>query len=139
MYDFVLDASVTIAGLSPDEKNEACLELIERSLVDGVAVPQLWTHEVVNILTIKMRRGRLTPLDRHDAIRFLCDLRLSIDATDMRSEALNSATALADEHRLTLYDAAYLELAMRLGCPLATLDNALRAAARAENVAVLPD
>lgn len=137
MTSFVLDASVAIAGLSGEGRPE-CDALVARSLAEPVAVPSLWPLEVANILTLKVRRGTLPARDRMLALRSVRDFWLTIDLVDPRSEQFESVIALADAHRLTADDAAYLELAMRLGAPLATLDEALRAAARAEAEPLLP-
>lgn len=137
MSAFVLDASAAIAGLASDEHDPAANDPVLRAFRDVVVVPALWPLEIANILTVQMRRGRLPAADRLLALRTIRDFRLSIDTVDPRAEQFESVIALADAHRLTVYDAAYLELAMRLGAPLATLDGALADAARSEGVALL--
>lgn len=136
MASFVLDASVAIAGLSGEGSPEAD-RLVARAFQETVVVPSIWLLEVANILTLKVRRGTLPARDRLLALRSIRDFWLSIDLVEPRSEQFESLIALADAHRLTTYDAAYLELAMRIGAPLATLDQALAKAARAESVELL--
>ena len=82
------------------------------------------------------RRKRLTAVQRHQLAGFLRDLPITLDA-ETAAQAWTATTHLAERHRLTLYDASYLELAQRLGLPLATLDRELRAAAGTLGVAVL--
>ena len=82
------------------------------------------------------RRKRLTALQRHHLTGFLRDLPITLDA-ETAAQAWTATARLAEQHRLTLYDATYLELAQRLGLPLATLDRELRAAANALGGAVL--
>ena len=102
---------------------------------EGADVPALFGLEVANVLLVSMRRQRIAP----EAVAAgLTDL----SAIDIRAEAapsistLREISDLAARHRLTAYDAAYLELARRLGATLATLDVPLATAARAESVAV---
>jgi predicted nucleic acid-binding protein len=105
-------------------------EARERFRGDDAVAPALWWFEVRNALVQGERRGRF---DRSGTGRFLRDLSrfaVSIDRVPEERSILD----LARRHRLSVYDAAYLELAQRRGCPLATLDGALDAAARAEGV-----
>ena len=103
---------------------------------NGAWVPSFWALEVANIPEGGVRRGR-HDIDFRDAD--LADLSLLPISTDAETaqQAWNATLDLAHGHRITLYDAAYLELAQRRCLPLATLDNDLRAAAVAEGVAVL--
>ena len=127
---FVLDALVTATWCFPDEEHETAEAAFDRLDGDEAVVPALWWFEIRNILVVNERRGRI---DAAETACFLADLeRLStrIDR-DPDSEAV---LGLARKHNLTGYDAAYLELARRLDLPLATLDRALAAAARADGV-----
>jgi len=129
----VLDTSATIASLYPDEKTSAIRAVFDRVSEDGASVPSLWRLEVANVLNIGIRRGRNTVDFRDKSLIDLKALPIEIDPeTDFH--AWHATLYLADRHRLTLYDAAYLELALRRGLPLASLDRDLRAAAAAENV-----
>jgi predicted nucleic acid-binding protein len=96
-------------------------------------VPALWWFEVRNALAVNERRGRLGEADTAAFLRALARLSIGFD----RSPDEAALLALARRHRLTVYDAAYLELAQREGLPLATLDAALRDAAAASGVALL--
>lgn len=130
---FVLDASATAAWCFPDEDNTAADAAFDRLSADNAVVPVLWWVEIRNIMIVGERRQRIDALD---TARFLADLdRLPIK-TD-RSPVSDLVLALARQHRLTVYDAVYLELASRLSLPLATLDVRLAAAAQADGVPLL--
>jgi predicted nucleic acid-binding protein len=126
---FVIDASVVVAWAF-DEVHTTANEARERLRSDDAVAPALWWFEVRNALVQGERRGRF---DQYGTGRFLRDLsRFAISIDRVPEE--RSVLELARRHRLSVYDAAYLELAQRRGFPLATLDNALDAAARAEGV-----
>ena len=110
--------------------------VFERVAGQGALVPALWRLEVANSLTMATRRGRIDAAFRNAA---LADLAVLDIATDPYTDdaAWLATLQIADRHRLTLYDAAYLELASRRLLPLATLDRALQAAALAEGVPTL--
>ena len=129
----VIDASFTTAWLLPDESNPRVNALMTRVETEGGIVPQHWHFEVRNALLMAERRGRIAMGTIGMRLRRLS--RLSID-TD-QSPNLDNALDLARKHMLTYYDALYLELALRRGAQLATLDNALERAATAEGVAML--
>ena len=100
-------------------------------------VPALWLWETANVLVQAERRGRISPAAIRTYLGLLEGLPISLDQPSTAS-AWHDTLALARSHRLTSYDAAYLELALRRGLPLATRDKALQAAARLEGVALLP-
>lgn len=129
----VLDCSATLAWVYGDETTPAIRRLFETIAEEGALVPALWRLEVANALTIAVRRGRIA-LDYRDAA--LRDLALLDIATDPQTEAnaWSSTLYLVDRYRLTVYDAAYLDLARRYSLPLASLDTELCAAARAVGV-----
>ena len=129
----VLDSSVTLAWLYSDELTPATQQVLDRVLAEGACVPALWRLEVANSLQTGVRRGRISPEFRDAS---LADLALMAIATDPDTDtfAWSATLRLAERFRLTLYDAAYLELAQRLSLPLATLDQELRAAAEALGV-----
>jgi predicted nucleic acid-binding protein len=126
----VIDASVTLAWLFEDERSALALRALT-ALEDGEAfVPAIWPVEVQNVLLVAERRGRLTAeagelLNGIRALPIHIEAPVGIDAT---------VYDLAKKYELTAYDATYLELAVRHGCKLATLDKALSRAARRENV-----
>ncbi len=129
----VLDASATIAlfyGEISGAERSRLEDAIEQA---GAVVPQLWHLEVVNVLLIGYRKGR----HGLEALRqYLSDIalpRITVDP-ETQSRAWGSVLELAAKHGLTSYDAAYLELAVRLGASLATLDKELIGAAQTEGV-----
>lgn len=133
---FVLDCSVAMAWVFPDEATGTTDELLE-SLVGGSAfVPGLWPVEVGNVLLVATRRGRVDVLEWPRIREFVEALPIEIDPVSL-SGAMGASLDLAHRHTLSLYDAMYLELAVRLRMPLATLDRALGEAARAEGIEVL--
>ena len=99
--------------------------------------PQLWPIEALNSLLAAERRGRLDAAARHRRARFLRDLPIRGD-DETAGRLWNDTARLAEQHGLTAYDAAYLELALRLSVPLATADRALIGAARKAGGQVLP-
>lgn len=130
---YVLDCSVAMAWVFPDEASEAT-DRLRDSLVDGRAfVPSLWPVEVGSVLLAATKRGRLRADEWPSVCASLEALPIEIDPVST-SRVWGVALALADEHRLSIYDAVYLELALRLRLPLATLDRALAAAAQSSGV-----
>jgi predicted nucleic acid-binding protein len=130
---FVLDASIAACWAFDDEDHPVAALALERVRTDEARVPSLWWFEVRNTLIVNERRGRLTESDTRAFLRGLVRLRVTLD----RSPKVGDVLALARHRGLTVYDAAYLELARREGAPLATLDAALATAARAELVPLL--
>ncbi len=133
---FVLDCSVTMAWIFPDEATETTQRLRE-SLIEGRALaPCLWPIEVGNVILVATRRGRVG-LEEWPRIReFLDALPIEIDPVSAAT-TMGASLDLAHQHGLSLYDAMYLELAVRMRMPLATLDRALVAAGKAEGVEIL--
>jgi predicted nucleic acid-binding protein len=105
-------------------------------VVHGAWVPDLWKIELANVLLLSVKKGRMTRDRCDEALSDLQFLPISID-TETGTKAWKETLKLADRHQLTVYDATYLELAMRLSLPLATLDRELRKAAQAENIPLL--
>lgn len=131
----VLDGSVALSWVLPDETAEPAAALLERIVEQQAVVPNLWHLEVANVLRAAERRGRITTAERARALAILASLPISVDARTA-GLAFNAISDLATQYDLTVYDAAYLELALRTGLPLASLDRALRAAAIAAGVAL---
>lgn len=126
--DIVLDASLTLAWALPDEAT-AYTDAILRKIAAGKAwVPSIWPHEIANGLLMAQKRGRYTAAQRVAFVEDLLKLPIEVDHRPVRS-VLDSHVALAEQYGLTAYDAAYLDLALRKGVPLATQDKALKAAA----------
>jgi predicted nucleic acid-binding protein len=132
----VLDSSATLAWTFREERTVAILHLFNLVANHGAVVPELWRIEVANALNVGIRRSRITKRDRTGILSDLGDLPIFIDG-ETRNHAWGATLALADQHGLTAYDATYLELAMRLSLPLATLDEELRQAAQQEGIPLL--
>jgi predicted nucleic acid-binding protein len=135
MPSLVLDASVVMAWTIPDDAQvDRATAVMQQVTGDGAVVPGLWRLEVGNALLMAERRGRLHAVQLADALRLLEGLPIETDPeTGLR--AWTATASLARRHRLSLYDACYLELALRRGLNLASFDAALVAAAEAEGVA----
>ena len=111
-------------------------EVLDRLRTEEAIVPSLWHLEVTNVLTLAERKGRIAVARISEFIALLETLPITVDE-ETPFRAFTEILGLARAERLTSYDAAYLELAMRLGIPLATKDNALRQAAAKLGVEVL--
>lgn len=128
MNEFVLDCSAALPWVFASEATKAT-DALHGVLIDGgrAWVPALWHLELGNVLLLARRRGRI---DQAGVEKFLATLALydiAVDDETMRL-AWTKTVGLAENHGLTVYDAAYLELALRGGLPLATLDEPLRKA-----------
>jgi predicted nucleic acid-binding protein len=125
---FVADNSLTLSWYFEDERGPYSVATL-RALEDGEAVvPPLWPYEVANGLLIGERRGKITPNETTRILGLLAALPIRVESAG-HERARQEVLELARRERLTSYDAAYLELAMREGLPLATLDRQLRDAA----------
>lgn len=132
----VLDSSATLAWIHGDERTAAIEAVFDRVAERGAVVPSLWHLEVANSLTVAVRRERILPAERTDALADLAQLGIAVD-DETEQHAWKATMQLADLHGLSVYDAAYLELAQRKRLPLVTLDKALIRAAQAAGVEVL--
>jgi predicted nucleic acid-binding protein len=130
---FVLDASVTASWAFHDEDHPIASAALERIRTDEAIAPSLWRFEVRNTLIVGERRGRLTAAHTSAFLRELSRFGVMIDQTPQEIAILT----LARQHRLTVYDASYLELAQREAVPLATLDGELRRAAVALGIGLV--
>jgi predicted nucleic acid-binding protein len=133
----VIDASVALAWCFRDEATPATFALLDAVERDGAVVPALWSLETANILLVAQRRGRLNGAEVAESLALLSGLPIRREPAPDH-EILDRTIALAAATSLSMYDATYLELAARLDMPLASLDRALRVAAAASGVAVLP-
>jgi predicted nucleic acid-binding protein len=133
---FVLDASVALAWCFADECTPAAWALLDRLRTAPAHVPALWELEVGNILLGAERQRRITQARVVEFVGILGDLDIRVDP-DAPGRALRDLLPIARERRLTTYDATYLELAMRLGLPLATKDKALARAAAGLDIETL--
>jgi predicted nucleic acid-binding protein len=133
---FVLDSSVTLAWAYAEKTTPAVRQVFDRLADQGAWVPSLWRLEVANVLETNVRRGRRDAAFRDATLEDLALLPIAVD-TETDRHAWSATLRVAARHRLTTYDAAYLELAQRRALPLATLDSELRAAAEIEGVPLL--
>lgn len=133
---FVLDTSIALAWAYSDETTQAVTQVFDLLAQSGAWVPGLWHLEIANVLEMGVRRKRHNGQFRDATLADLAQLPIDIDG-ETDHQAWGATLRLAIRHELTLYDAAYLELASRRNLPLATLDEDLRRAARAEKVKLL--
>ena len=133
---FVVDCSVAMAWLFHDEGTPKTVALLNRLASETALVPAWWFIEITNVLAMAERKGRVTPA-QSDA--FIADLStLAIEGDDEAPDrAFTHLLPLCRTHRLTSYDAMYLELAVRRNLPLATLDDDLRRTAKKVGVILL--
>jgi predicted nucleic acid-binding protein len=127
MPSVVIDASVASAWCFPDEETDytrAVLQAISSSVVDTIA-PQLWAYEVRNSVLMGIRRGRITKPDSQQFLVSLNELNVRLS----EPASYDDVFSLAQEHGLTVYDAAYLNIAIQEHLPLASLDRRLIRAA----------
>ena len=138
MSRFVLDSAVTMAWCFSDEATAYTDGFLNRlsTLSDTAVVPALWLYETVNVVALAARKGRITLPHGTQFLESLNDLPIEVDYPSSTLH-FKAVPPLAERHRLTGYDAAYLELALRLGLPLATLDQELIQASRAVGLIVL--
>lgn len=129
----VLDSSVALAWALEDERNLAPTLLAQLTTTETGMVPGHWILEVTNGLRLAVKRRRITSGDRPQLIARIRDQPIQVDP-ETAFRGWLEIPALAETHGLTTYDAAYLELALRLNAPLATLDQDLARAAREAGV-----
>ena len=126
---FVVDNSVVMAWAFEDECSDYADRILTMLGSSDALVPSVWPLEVANVLVCAERRKRVTPADSAHFIGLLSSLPISV-AEQEPARALADVLNLARTMKLSSYDASYLDLAMTSGLPLATLDSALRKAAR---------
>ena len=132
----VVDCSIAMAWLFHDEATPKTVALLNRLATETALVPAWWFVEITNVLAMAERKGRITP-SQSDA--FIADLsKLAIERDDeATNRAFTHLLALCRTHRVTSYDAIYLDLAIRRSLPLATLDEDLRKAAKKLGIGLL--
>jgi len=133
----VIDASIALAWCFPDEASayaDAVLAKVEGRVI---LVPAVWPLEITNALAVAVRRKRIGTAEVIRFTELLEGLAVEQDAISV-SAGVNHVLPLAREYNLSAYDAAYLEVAIRHGAPLATLDGGLERAARKAGVERLP-
>jgi predicted nucleic acid-binding protein len=129
----VIDCSVTMAWCFEDECDPYADATLAAMASAEACVPSVWSLEVTNVLLVTERRGRIAPADSARFVQLLEDLPIVVDQDDRR-RIHGPVLDLGRRTGLSVYDASYLDLAMRLGVPLATRDTALREAASANRV-----
>ena len=132
----VLDSSVTVAWYFDDERTAAVDAILSQVTESGAVVPSLWRLEVANALQMSVKRKRIDAAYRDVSLDALRALAIDIDS-ETDEHAWSVTLRLAERFQLTLYDAAYLELAQRRGVPLASLDQDLRKAGAALGITLL--
>ncbi|HEV2718913.1 MAG TPA: type II toxin-antitoxin system VapC family toxin [Thermoanaerobaculia bacterium] len=127
---FVVDASVAVGWIHPAQATTRTAAMLD-AMAEGATleVPALWPLEVANALVVLVRRRKLTEEEREIALGWLRVLPIRVDH-EMSSLAFSRLSELAAAHRLSVYDAAYLELAQRRKLPLSSNNGPLRKAAR---------
>lgn len=138
MDQLVADASIAVAWVHPAQatsETDALLDQVGQGT--RVSVPALWPVEVANALLVLERRKKLTASERGRALTALQSLRCMVDH-EASALAFTDLSKLASDLTLSVYDAAYLELALRLRVPLACKEGPLREAARRRRVRVIP-
>ena len=133
---FVVDCSVAMAWLFHDEATPKTANLLNRLATETALVPGWWFIEITNVLAVAERKGRITPAKSDAFLASISSLEIEQD-DDAPRRAFTELLSLCRAHRLTSYDAIYLELAVRRQLPLATLDNDLRRIAGRVGVSLL--
>lgn len=132
---FIVDASMILAWLLPDERSEEAETVVTRLAAERAHAPSLLLLEVGNSLLQAQRRSRISASAHAGLLDALTALPLMLEP--ITADTMIAAQALAQRHALSLYDACYLDLALARGMPLATLDRRLAAAASAEGVVLI--
>ena len=134
----VIDASVVLEWLLSDRRSRDAEAILVRAAIDEIWVPPLFWLEIGNVLRTRLRRGLIGEEFREASLGRLRALQVRVDQLDDPSgSALDRTIALSDRFDLTIYDASYLELALRLGADLGSFDAALCSAAALAGVTVL--
>lgn len=138
---FVLDCSIVVSWCLEDENNSYSSDILgmfsTSDIVEAI-VPSIWPIELANVLLVSERRNRISKADSNRFLKLLADMPIIID--DISSaEVLHDILSLGRELNLSSYDATYLELAIRMGLPIATLDKRLQQAATDFGVALVSE
>lgn len=135
MTALVLDNSVVLSWCLADERDPVAERAMRLATAHGAVAPGIWWYELRNALLMNERRGRLAPADTRATLADLREMRIETDGDHDEGGILD----LSRRHALTVYDAAYLEVALRRALPLASLDGRLRRAADADGVALVEE
>lgn len=133
---FIIDCSLTMTWCFADEATPASTAVQDRLVAESALVPAHWFLEVANVLAMAERKSRITSIASLEFVRLLHALAIELDH-EASTRAFDHLLPLCRTHKLTSYDAAYLDLAVRRNLPLASLDDDLRAAAKSLGVVIL--
>ncbi len=136
MTSLVLDASAALAWCFADEQTASDRKLLSLVTREGAEAPSIWPLEVANVIVLAQRKGRLTQTQTAESIETIRSLPIRIRETTP-SSVFENLVLLAQKYSLTIYDASYLELAIRLRIPLTSRDEMLKRAARSAGVALI--
>ncbi len=134
--DFVIDNSVVMTWCFNDENRRYSDFILNKLEIATAIVPSIWPLEVTNLLLVAERKKRISEADSTRFIALLSELPIIVDQ-EPPERMIKEIFALARKHNLSSYDASYLDLAMRKGLPIATLDKNLLAAAKRIKVSIL--
>ena len=130
---FVVDASVALAWCFEDEESVAAYRVLARLESDAAVAPPIWPLEVANGLRSAERRGRIDEREMPGLVRLFTTLPIEVEAVGL-VRTLGDVLPMARSLGLSTYNAAYVDLALRRGLPLATADEYLAQAAEAAGV-----
>jgi predicted nucleic acid-binding protein len=131
---FVVDASVVLAAVLGDDELGSRAAAVMGAMKDATAlVPAIWQAEVANVLVVKFRQKRIDESLLNKLVKLVGELPVEVDLAAAR-ETFDRALPVAKRHQLSVYDACYLELAVREAVPVASFDKALREAAKREGI-----
>jgi predicted nucleic acid-binding protein len=133
----VIDASLALSWMFEDEQTPLCMSILQQVSKAGAVVPGLWRLEVANSLQTAVKRKRIEIDYRDSMIQKLLLLPIEIDS-ETNDYAWTTTLKLAETHKITVYDASYLELTLRRSLPLATRDDQLAAAASRSGAILIP-
>lgn len=133
---FVVDNSVVMTWCFKDEVSRYADSILDSLEYFTAIVPSIWPLEVGNVLLVAERKKRLSGADSARFIALLYELPITVDQ-EPPERMIKEIFALAREHKLSTYDASYLDLAMKKGIPIATLDKRLLKAAKRSNVSIM--
>lgn len=133
---FVVDNSIVMTWFFQDQANPYADSILDRLTEATAFVPSIWPLEVVNVLLSAERKKYIGQADSIRFISLLLQLPIVVDY-ESPQKLMQDLIGLGRAHRLSSYDASYLDLAMRKGLPLATLDIDLQTAAKKVNVPLL--
>jgi len=125
----VVDASVALSWCFPDERSDYADSVLVSLKGDTLIVPSIWPVEIANAVWVGERRKRIKPVDVRNFEDLLWDLTI-VEISQSVAESMANLLPLAREHNLSAYDSTYLDIALRRGAPLATIDRMLERAAR---------